>query len=89
MPNSRLVGPFTILGMFPLPVNLRNMPSPGPSRLQEGRSKRKGGPFEPSFRVPYAASFFREAFLRSFGSRIALRMRMDLGVTSTISSSSI
>lgn len=37
----------------------------------------------------YAASFLRLAFLRSCGSRIALRRRMFAGVTSTISSSSI
>lgn len=36
-----------------------------------------------------AASFLRLAFLRSLGSRMALRMRIDLGVTSTISSSSM
>jgi enoyl-CoA hydratase/carnithine racemase len=36
-----------------------------------------------------AASFLRPAFLRSCGSRIALRRRMLFGVTSTISSSSI
>ncbi|KAB2847616.1 MAG: hypothetical protein F9K41_19185 [Sphingopyxis terrae] len=40
-------------------------------------------------RRSYAASFLRLAFFRSCGSRIALRMRMFAGVTSTISSSSI
>ena len=36
-----------------------------------------------------AATFCREAFLRSCGSRKRLRRRIDLGVTSTISSSSM
>ncbi len=65
----------------------------GPSDLtyKKGRP-REGAPFCPiarKGRCDQAISFLRLAFLRSFGSRIALRRRTVCGVTSTISSSSM